>query len=85
MLTDDVVRTLAGEFAQLVTLPSDDPNDMVARNGDDGVYALLIRIFPGVSMQWILDCLVVRICHNTTNQPISSFCANQLPICYENI
>jgi hypothetical protein len=37
------------------TLPSDDANDMIARNGADSVYAFLIRVFPGVSMPFLTN------------------------------
>ena len=42
---------LARAFANTVTIPSDSPNDFVARNGDQSIFSVLWSILPEVT--WI--------------------------------
>ena len=41
-------QRFAEEFASVVTAASDNEQDMVARNGNESIYALLIRCVPEV-------------------------------------
>jgi hypothetical protein len=54
MPTDAVAQRFVVEFARLVTVPSCRAKNMVARNGDESVYALLIRLLPGVRFESFL-------------------------------
>lgn len=44
------MQMFAAEFACLVTVFSDDLNDMVARNGSESIYALLMKMLPEVNL-----------------------------------
>jgi hypothetical protein len=56
----------------MATLPTDNANDMVARNGKESIHALLIRIFPVVSefcldrRSFVLSLMLVFIAFNIT-------------------
>ena len=44
------MKSFAIDFACEVTVASDDMNDMVARNGHESIFALLIRFISQVDM-----------------------------------
>jgi hypothetical protein len=69
MPTDVVVQSFVVEFASLVTVPSCRAKDMVARNGKESIYALLIRLLPGVSFESFM--VTVNSAHSVCNVLLS--------------
>ena len=50
----DVSRTVASLFANVVTVPSNIPNDWVARTGDHSIFNVLSHLIPKVNVQFIV-------------------------------
>ena len=58
----DVSRTVASLFANVVTVPSNVPNDWVARTGDHSIFNVLSHLIPKVMSSNICFSNFPRLC-----------------------